>query len=274
MKRKAFTISIPEPCSASWAEMTPVDKGRFCQQCSKTVIDFTNKSDAEVIRLMRQTTISPCGRFSSEQLQRPIYDLAQEKSRSPLRWIAGLLFWVNAERISAQVQDPPSELDSLSTKNLPLNPNATQNTTMIEDSSIKPLHAADSLEIDSLTAKIEVPVLESLEVLPEWIRYKPIEIITMGPPATSGFCELKPIKMTGILSFITVPEKLSKTSLSGKQKSDTGAQISNKKGNNHPQNYKVISKQQSIFLLVLKYILLITPIVLLLTYFKVRKQKN
>ncbi|HEX9979037.1 MAG TPA: carboxypeptidase-like regulatory domain-containing protein [Flavobacterium sp.] len=64
-------ITIPKPCSANWNEMTPVEKGRFCDSCSKKVFDFTSSSDEEIIKQLT-TDKKICGRFNDNQLDRPL----------------------------------------------------------------------------------------------------------------------------------------------------------------------------------------------------------
>lgn len=43
-----YAISIPKPCHEDWSKMTPSEKGRFCQSCSKSVIDFTQMSQQSI----------------------------------------------------------------------------------------------------------------------------------------------------------------------------------------------------------------------------------
>ncbi|MEP7095663.1 MAG: hypothetical protein ABI793_16490, partial [Flavobacterium sp.] len=64
-------ISIPEPCHENWLEMTPTEKGRFCGNCQKNVIDFTKSSDREIL-LAYNKTENICGQFKVSQLQREI----------------------------------------------------------------------------------------------------------------------------------------------------------------------------------------------------------
>lgn len=68
MKHK-IQISIPEPCHEGWQNMTPVEKGRFCASCQKTVLDFTNLSDKEIINLVPKND-TLCGRINVSQLNR------------------------------------------------------------------------------------------------------------------------------------------------------------------------------------------------------------
>lgn len=71
--------------------MTDSEGGKFCQQCTKTVYDFTLFSDEELIKRIQEGSGNMCGRFNASQLDRPI--LREEPSgRSVLkRFFAGLL---------------------------------------------------------------------------------------------------------------------------------------------------------------------------------------
>jgi hypothetical protein len=41
-------INIPEQCHEEWSAMQQQEQGRFCAQCQKTVIDFSEMSDEAV----------------------------------------------------------------------------------------------------------------------------------------------------------------------------------------------------------------------------------
>ncbi len=64
-----MNISIPDPCHENWGNMQPEEKGRFCNACCKTVIDFTDMSP-EAIGAYLKTYQSQrvCGRFTAGQL--------------------------------------------------------------------------------------------------------------------------------------------------------------------------------------------------------------
>ena len=62
-------ISVPKPCNENWDKMLPEDQGRFCLKCTKTVVDFSNKTKEEVHAFFRETTEKVCGRFESSQLE-------------------------------------------------------------------------------------------------------------------------------------------------------------------------------------------------------------
>lgn len=46
-------IHIQQPCSASFDSMTPVDGGRFCAYCNKTVHDFAAVTTAEIQEMLK-----------------------------------------------------------------------------------------------------------------------------------------------------------------------------------------------------------------------------
>lgn len=72
MSQRTTSLYIPEPCAESWDAMTPTGLGRHCAACQKTVVDFTQKSDAEILAALRQATGGTCGRLRPDQLERPL----------------------------------------------------------------------------------------------------------------------------------------------------------------------------------------------------------
>lgn len=61
-------FGISEPCSEDWSKMTPTAQGAFCVNCSKEVIDFTNKNSEEIKAIFRaRMGESICGRIKKSQ---------------------------------------------------------------------------------------------------------------------------------------------------------------------------------------------------------------
>lgn len=70
------------PCGEDWEKMVPAERGRHCEQCCKTVVDFTGMSDGEVLRFFKDRALGGagvghehggvCGRFAADQLQREL----------------------------------------------------------------------------------------------------------------------------------------------------------------------------------------------------------
>ena len=76
-------ISIPKPCHENWEDMNTVEKGRFCSNCQKEVIDFTKAGDSQIIDSLHSNK-NLCGRFSSNQLNRSL----KKTTTSQSNWIA------------------------------------------------------------------------------------------------------------------------------------------------------------------------------------------
>lgn len=73
MKNSNFIIRIPEPCHEDWNKMQPEEKGRFCNSCNKTVLDFSNKTDVEIKSILdEQKNQQVCGHFKKSQVNRPL----------------------------------------------------------------------------------------------------------------------------------------------------------------------------------------------------------
>lgn len=62
-------ITLPQPCPASWEAMAPTTAGRHCAACRTEIVDFTQKSPAEILTYLRQAGGQPvCGRVRAAQL--------------------------------------------------------------------------------------------------------------------------------------------------------------------------------------------------------------
>lgn len=107
-------IKIDKPCNENWNEMTPDEKGRFCNKCAKSVIDFSILSDKESIDILSSSKGEVCGRVTSSQLSTPlIYFPEPRQSRIPYSKIAANLFFVasafSAQSCTAQNDKPKTE---------------------------------------------------------------------------------------------------------------------------------------------------------------------
>ncbi|NJB36614.1 carboxypeptidase-like regulatory domain-containing protein [Croceivirga sp. JEA036] len=73
-------LSIPNPCSENWNQMTPTQQGAFCQSCAKEVIDFTKTSTQELARKVNKGE-RICGRFKAAQLNVPLKETSSSNFR-------------------------------------------------------------------------------------------------------------------------------------------------------------------------------------------------
>ncbi len=99
MKKKIKTIEfqIPEPCSEKWDEMYPLPGGRFCDKCEKTLVDFTDMTDNELVRYFENNNKRVCGRFRPDQLNKkmeiPKKPTSFQKWKAAAAVATGLFAW-------------------------------------------------------------------------------------------------------------------------------------------------------------------------------------
>ncbi|HEY0245065.1 MAG TPA: carboxypeptidase-like regulatory domain-containing protein [Mucilaginibacter sp.] len=87
-------ITIPQPCRQDWQLMTPVEQGRHCLQCSKTVTDFTLMTNTEILTYFTSHE-NVCGRFAQDQLGNINNQLDYENTKNNTgwkKWLAAMVF--------------------------------------------------------------------------------------------------------------------------------------------------------------------------------------
>lgn len=83
---KTITISIQNPCSQSWDIMEQRSIGRHCNSCNKTVVDFTNFTDEQLINFFQKSEGTICGRIEENRLNTPLV-LPTLPKRNRLQWL-------------------------------------------------------------------------------------------------------------------------------------------------------------------------------------------
>lgn len=103
---KTYNIRIDNPCSQDWDKMSESEKGRFCTQCSRHLVDFSVMTDAEIVRTIQGNNGKICGRFAAGQLKRDI-KIAATPSKQPMFYrlmAAFLLFFSGTQKDHGTVQ--------------------------------------------------------------------------------------------------------------------------------------------------------------------------
>lgn len=76
-------VSIPDPCSEDWNEMSPTERGAFCQKCQIDVVDFTYKSPNEIKTiLMDNRGKHLCAHIKKSQIEQLNLDYAIWENQS------------------------------------------------------------------------------------------------------------------------------------------------------------------------------------------------
>lgn len=137
-------LSIAKPCTENWNEMTPTQKGAFCQKCCKQVIDFTNKTPDEIRKtLLERKNQEVCGRIDESQLVRLNHDF--EAWRINQSWsmqrasFYAFLFVFGLSIVSCSHQEDEKQIE------------------LIQEQAQKIIHAAPQEEIQGEAIPEEVP---------------------------------------------------------------------------------------------------------------------
>ncbi|KAA5537714.1 hypothetical protein [Paenimyroides baculatum] len=161
MSNNAIIVNIQNPCEEKWNEMQPHDRGKFCMQCSKEVIDFTKLDNTEIVKVIEQSKVRICGRMSVSQLNRPI-EIQSKKKRSKLYKALTAIFLIGSTG-SVFATNLPSTTNNL---------NVSKNESNYKRINLK------QIKTDSLKDTIKGQVLTELgEPLEASIYVKELDLI-------------------------------------------------------------------------------------------------
>ena len=103
-KKDIQNVELSFVCPQNWDSMTVCGNGRFCNVCQKIVYDFTDKSQKDYEKALRQHDGQMCGRFTKQQLT-PSVNFAKVAA------LATLSFGItegNAQNLDSIPVPPPS----------------------------------------------------------------------------------------------------------------------------------------------------------------------
>jgi len=111
MKNQQPIVRLNFSCNRNWENMQPIEGGRFCCDCQKKVIDFTNKTNDEIAAYLISSATPVCGRFQNTQLAPALPKPVLKK------WLSAAAMFVTVfigiKEASAQQQSSNSKLDSV-----------------------------------------------------------------------------------------------------------------------------------------------------------------
>lgn len=80
-------IKIPKPCNEDWSKMTSTEKGMFCSNCKKEVLNYQHFSNDQLLKSLNgNETI--CGRFSPNQIDKELHS-SETKNISAIGLVMG-----------------------------------------------------------------------------------------------------------------------------------------------------------------------------------------
>lgn len=183
MRHKNFFISIPEPCHEDWGKMTKQEKGRHCSACSKTVYDFTHKSQQEIEEAFAQN-LELCGRFMSSQLKQP-YKMPYAERFNLAKFTAAcfLVFGLSLFNYSCALETPHFNLVDLLQEQViqgKVTPPDTLIQTQTTTATVTEAIPLDTTNVDSLDFE-EVIIPSSTHIISREIIFAGIPIKVATP---------------------------------------------------------------------------------------------
>lgn len=103
--KEQLKLTVSNPCQENWNSFTQTEKGGFCSNCQKEVIDFTQFSDQQLITYFKEQQGNTCGKFSPRQLNRyhelvPIVSPKMGLKQFKMALAACVLFLISKPAIS------------------------------------------------------------------------------------------------------------------------------------------------------------------------------
>lgn len=195
--KNSMILKIAEPCHENWENMLEAEKGRFCQVCSKDVIDFTNYSDAEIIDyfelLKSKPSGSVCGRFKAKQIEVPLNKIEVplnsyfrlENSTHKFLWM--MLFLIGVFSVSCNEGPKHGKVESsvkLESVDSFLPPKSNEEVQLMGDTVIvEPAKKTPAPEIHikgEVMEEIQVmgePMIMGGITIPDNIKIEPVKVV-------------------------------------------------------------------------------------------------
>ena len=101
---KKIEFKIPTQCHENWDKMQPVDQGKFCLSCTKTVVDFSQMTNQEILLHISKSRGDVCGRFSQNQLNHKINLPGERKATWKYAWNMLLAVFLSGSAANSQIR--------------------------------------------------------------------------------------------------------------------------------------------------------------------------
>jgi hypothetical protein len=152
---RKYKIEITYSCHEDWNKMTPAGNGRFCDSCSKKVVDFTGLNEKEILLYIKSNRNGGCGRFTTPQIEKS-YVAAPAIQVSAQKRFFGFLFSVFMasemipEKLNAQPDTTCSSLTDTVTEIAGIDTVCADEPGIAKNDSVS--NKQDSAEVDIVSA--------------------------------------------------------------------------------------------------------------------------
>jgi hypothetical protein len=107
-------IELREPCHEPWDKMTPVQGGKHCDRCTKTVIDASTFSPGKIFSVYTSGKGNVCMRFPAEYVEKTFPAPSKQQSFLHHAWKKAVLFaglqFLFFQQVKAQVKTAMGEI--------------------------------------------------------------------------------------------------------------------------------------------------------------------
>ena len=188
--------TIFEPCPANWEKMQIKLNARHCDQCDKSVVDFTKKSRAEIITyLIENPNGSVCGRMNQQQ-----FDIKEEDLPELISILSQPRFRANAFLILAVVCSSLFYSCETATTG-----KKTIENPKIEKQTINPIEKPKINPIDNISIDASVKKRKKQHIIPQVELMGEVSILPEPPPAIAGGITYDPLPE---IEVVTNPEEV------------------------------------------------------------------
>lgn len=177
-KRNAIILKIKEPCSQDISQMTPLPGGRHCDLCERTIVDFSEMTDREIVRIYQQRQGRVCGIFTPHQLGRALPLPQPPKETRPWAAIAALTSTLLLGSAAENRAETPQSFVSIAGNQVQLEDKITIEG-FVYDENGEPLYGATVQSIDGSGTTTDIDGSFKL-TLDKLLANAPITISFMG----------------------------------------------------------------------------------------------
>jgi hypothetical protein len=116
MKKQQFKLVMTNPCTEDTSKMKANDIGFYCNSCSKNVIDFSNKSNTEIIAIISKLKDKNnfCGSITPQQLEQTYteFELSNTNNLKYAAALAATLLLSNPTQAQTDIKTNTMQTDS------------------------------------------------------------------------------------------------------------------------------------------------------------------
>ena len=139
-------LSKLKKCNQVWDDMSKTEKGRLCEKCAHTIIDFRDLNDKEVAEKHMFSTEKVCGLYTKGQLKAP-KTVSLKTKRNKFNSIAAGVLAMLSTNVVAQTKTNPVKVEQVNTDGV-IDYNFKNNSVEIDNDKVDSLFTIVGIVLD------------------------------------------------------------------------------------------------------------------------------